>query len=184
MLQTERLILRNWQHSDLEPFAKLNADPEVMKYFPTTLSPKESNELVKRLEAHHQLHGFGFWAVEERLTSTFIGFIGLNVPSFNAHFMPVVEVGWRLSKAYWGKGYATEGAKKALKYGFKVLDLSEIVSFTAKSNWRSIAVMKRLGMVHRAADNFKHPRLPLGHPLQWHVLYRINQKSFWSVLSR
>jgi RimJ/RimL family protein N-acetyltransferase len=173
MLQTQRLILRDWQSSDLEPFARINADSEVMKYFPAALSRKESDELVERIENHHQIHGFGLWAVEERLTGIFIGSIGLNVPSFHSHFTPTVEVGWRLARPFWGKGYATEGAEKAIAYGFSILGLSEIVSFTSKVNSRSIAVMKRLGMRHRAVDDFDHPRLSSGHPLQQHVLYRL-----------
>ncbi len=175
MLQTQRLILRGWQQSDLEPFAQMNADAEVMKYFPATLSRAESEELVERIEHHHQAYGFGLWAVEERSTGAFIGFIGLNMPTFEAHFTPTVEVGWRLAKAFWGKGYATEGARSALYYGFEIIGLSEIVSFTAQLNLRSVAVMKRLGMTHQEADDFDHPGLPSGHPLQKHVLYRLKR---------
>jgi RimJ/RimL family protein N-acetyltransferase len=182
MLQTQRLILRNWQSSDLEPFAHMNADCEVMKYFPAALSRQESNQLVERIEAHHQIHGFGLWATEEQLTGIFIGFIGLNMPSFQAHFTPTVEVGWRLARPYWGKGYATEGAKKAISYGFNVLRLPEIVSFTSKLNLRSIAVMKRLGRTYQVADDFEHPRLPSGHPLQKHVLYRLNSNIYGDML--
>ncbi len=175
MLQTQRLILRNWQQSDLEPFAQMNADAEVMKYFPATLSRSESDALVERIENHHRVHRFGLWAVEERSTGAFIGFIGLNVPTFEAHFTPTVEIGWRLAKAFWGQGYATEGARSAIDYGFEVIGLTEIVSFTAQLNLRSIAVMERLGMTHQEADDFEHPRLPSGHPLQRHVLYRLNR---------
>ena len=175
MLQTPRLFLRSWRQSDLEPLAEINADAEVMKYFPKILSRQESDALVERIEKHHQAHGFGLWAVEERLTGVFIGLIGLSVPKFQAHFTPTVEVGWRLARKFWGQGYATEGAKRAISYGFKDLGLSEIVSFTAKSNLRSIAVMKRLGMNHKEADDFEHPALPSGHPLQRHVLYRLKR---------
>ena len=175
MLQTQRLILRDWQQSDIEPFAQMNADAEVMKYFPAILSRQESDALVERIENHHQVHGFGLWAVEERWTGVFIGFIGLSVPKFQAHFTPTVEVGWRLTRKFWGQGYATEGAKRAISYGFYDLGLTEIVAFTAKSNLRSIAVMKRLGMTHQEADDFDHPVLPSGHPLQRHVLYRLNR---------
>ena len=178
MLQTQRLILRDWQPTDIEHFAQMNADAEVMKYFPATLSRQESEGLFERIQNHHQTHGFGWWAVEEQGTGTFIGFIGLSVPTFQAHFTPAVEVGWRLARAFWGKGYATEGARKAISYGFEVIGLTEIVSFTAQSNLRSIAVMKRLGMTHQEADNFDHPSLPSGHPLQRHVLYRIVTKSY------
>ena len=175
MLQTQRLILRGWRQSDLEPFAQMNADAEVMKYFPATLSRQESDALVERIENHHQAHGFALWAMEERSTGAFIGFIGLNVPKFQAHFTPTVEVGWRLARKFWGQGYATEGARRAISYGFDDLDLTEIVAFTAQSNLRSIAVMKRLGMTYQEADDFDHPALPSGHPLQRHVLYRLNR---------
>jgi len=173
MLETQRLILRDWQPSDIAPFAQMNADAQVMEYFPATLSWQESEALLERIKKHHQTYGFGLWATEERATGAFIGFIGLSVPTFQAHFTPTVEVGWRLARAFWGKGYATEGARKAIDYGFEVIGLTEIVSFTAQLNLRSIAVMKRLGMSYHEADDFDHPSLPSGHSLQRHVLYRL-----------
>jgi ribosomal-protein-alanine N-acetyltransferase len=172
VLQTERLILRDWRDSDYEPFAQLNADPEVMRYFPAPLSRQESDRLVEGMIEHHRTHGFGLWAVEEQNSGSFMGFVGLNIPTFAAHFTPTVEVGWRLATPFWGKGYATEAAREALRYGFEELQLLEIVSFTATINQRSIAVMKRLGMTHDPAEDFDHPRVPTGHPLQRHVLYR------------
>lgn len=175
MLKTQRLLLRHWQKSDLDPFAKMNADVQVMKYFPATLSQQQSDALVEKIENHHQINKFGLWAVEELATGVFIGFIGLNVPTFEAHFTPTVEIGWRLAQAFWGKGYATEGAKRVVSYGFEVIGLREIVSFTARLNLRSIAVMKRLGMTYNEADDFDHPSLPLDHPLQKHVLYRLKR---------
>ena len=177
MLQTQRLILRDWQQSDLESFARMNADTEVMKYFPVTLSRPESDALVERIKNHHQAYGFGLWVVEECSTGAFIGCIGLNVPTFQAHFTPTVEVGWRLAKTFWGKGYATEGARKVISYGFEVIGLIEIVSFTAQLNLRSIAVMKRLGMTHQESDDFDHPGLSSDHPLQRHVLYRLKRSN-------
>ena len=184
MLTTQRLILRRWRESDREPFAQMNADAEVMEYFPARLARQESDALIGQLERHHQDYGFGLWAVEEASTGAFVGLIGLNTPKFQAHFTPTVEVGWRLVRAFWGKGYATEGARRAISYGFEVIGLTEIVSFTAKSNQRSIAVMKRLGMTYREADDFDYPRLPAGHVLQRHVLYRLNKKQFESSLSQ
>jgi ribosomal-protein-alanine N-acetyltransferase len=178
MLETERLILRTWQPSDRDPFAQLNADPAVMRYFPATLSRAESDALVDNIESHHRVHGFGLWAVEEKATGSFTGFIGLNIPSFQAHFTPTVEIGWRLAQPFWGQGYATEGAKRVLAYGFTVLELPEILSFTATINRPSIAVMERLGMSHNAADDFDHPRLPPGHRLLRHVLYRMTPSQF------
>ncbi|MDJ0707615.1 MAG: GNAT family N-acetyltransferase [Leptolyngbyaceae cyanobacterium MO_188.B28] len=173
MLTTQRLILRDWRESDRGPFAQMNADPEVMEYFPAPLARQESDAMIGRMKRHHQDYGYGLWAVEEAATQAFVGLIGLNMTKFKAHFTPAVEVGWRLARAFWGKGYATEGAKKAISYGFDVIGLTEIVSFTSKSNHRSIAVMKRLGMTTQEADDFDHPNVPSGHVLQRHVLYRL-----------
>ena len=173
MIKSDRLLLRRWQPSDYGPFAALNADPEVMRYFPAMLSQAESDAMIDRIEMHHEAHGFGFWAVEHQETGQFMGFIGLNIPTFQAPFIPTVEVGWRLAQPFWGYGYATEGARAALAYGFETLGLSEIVAFTAVVNHRSIAVMKRLGMITDEAENFDHPNVPLGHVLRPHVLYRI-----------
>ena len=173
MIKSDRLLLRRWQPSDYEPFAALNADSEVMRYFPMMLSRAESDEMINRIEAHHEAHGFGFWAVELQPSGEFMGMIGLSIPNFRSHFTPTVEIGWRLAQEFWGHGYATEGAKACLDYGFERLQLSEIVSFTATVNHRSMAVMKRLGMTTDEAENFDHPNLPLGHVLQPHVLYRI-----------
>lgn len=144
-----------------------------MEHFPALLSPQESDALADRIEAHFTLHGFGLWAVELPGIAPFIGFIGLMRPSFQAHFTPCIEIGWRLAAVYWGQGLAVEGAHAALDYGFKVLELPEIVSFTASPNLRSIRVMQKLGMTHHPDDDFDHPLLPAGHPLQRHVLYRI-----------
>jgi len=178
IIETKRLILRPWSKEDLEPFAELNADPYVMEHFPSTLSHAESDKLAQSLSTTLQKQGWGLWAVSVPGVSKFIGFIGLSVPSFNAHFTPAVEVGWRLAHEYWGKGYATEGALEALKYGFEALHLNEIVSFTAVQNQRSIAVMERIGMHHNPTDDFDHPKLPEGHKLRRHVLYRINQSDW------
>lgn len=172
LLSSDRLILRWWLASDREPFAQLNADPEVMRFFPSPLTRTESDALIDRIECHFADHGFGLWAVALKQSQEFIGFIGLNRPTFPANFMPAVEVGWRLARRFWGQGYATEGAITALDFGFKTLNLPEIVAFTAQVNHRSIAVMERLGMTRNPADDFDHPVLPMGHPLQRHVLYR------------
>lgn len=170
MIQTERLMLRRWSASDLEPFAALNADPEVMRYFPGTLSPAESDAMVERIEARFDSDGFGLWAVER--DGQFLGFTGLSRPRFDAHFTPAVEVGWRFARFAWGHGYATEAARVAVAFGFRTLGLDQIVSFTTVTNEPSRAVMRRLGMTHDPADDFDHPALP-DHPLQRHVLYRL-----------
>ncbi len=174
-LRTERLALRQWRPADRAPFAALNADPEVMRYFPAILTREASDALVDLVEEHIEREGWGLWALEVRVTGVFAGFTGLARPRFDAHFMPAVEVGWRLARAAWGHGYATEAARAAVAFGFDALELSEIVSFTAAGNRRSRAVMERLGMTHDPADDFDHPALPEGHPLRRHVLYRLTR---------
>ena len=172
-LKTERLLLRRWRPSDQEPFARLNADPVVMQYFVGTLSREDSDELVDQIEKHFEEHAFGLWAIEVPGVAPFVGFVGLSVPSFEAHFMPAVEVGWRLDRPHWGHGYATEAARASLTDGFDRVGLTEIVSFTTPINLPSIAVMERLGMTRDPNDDFDHPGVPKGHPLRRHVLYRI-----------
>ena len=173
ILQTERLILRRWRDTDHEPFARINADPRVTEFFPSTLSREQSDALIKRIEAHFRQHGFGLYAAELRSNGTFAGFIGLNVPPFKARFTPCVEAGWRIAPELWGQGLATEGARAVIDYGFQVLRLKEIVSFTVPANLRSRRVMEKLGMTHNPAEDFDHPQLPPGHPLRRHVLYRV-----------
>jgi len=174
-LETERLILRRWRPSDREPFAKLNADSRVMQFFPRCLSREESQALVDRIEAHFEEHAFGLFAAELRETSSFIGFVGLSVPEFKAHFTPCVESGWRLAAEYWNRGLATEGARAVLKHAFENLGIEELVSFTVPANVPSRRVMEKIGMTHRLEDDFDHPKLPEGHPLRRHVLYRIHR---------
>jgi 3-dehydroquinate dehydratase / shikimate dehydrogenase len=180
-LKTERLILRPWCEQDLELFAKLNADPKVMEYFPATLSKAESDQLAQRIKTKMDEKGWGLWAVSVPGIEEFIGFIGLNSvdqTSLPTPFSPAVEVGWRIAFEHWGKGYATEGAKAALTYGFETLNLGEIVSFTAVQNMRSRRVMERIGMHHNVKDDFDHPKLPERHPLRRHVLYRLKAKEW------
>ena len=180
-LRTERLCLRRWRTEDREPFAALNRDPRVMEFLPAPLSPEESGALIDRLEAHFQRHGFGLWAVEVPGVASCIGFIGLSVPGFETHFTPCVEVGWRLAAEHWGQGYATEGARAALAYGFEALGLAEIVSFTVPDNLRSRRVMEKLGMTHNRIDDFDHPLLAPGHRLRRHVLYRCTSSALASL---
>ena len=172
-LQTDRLLLRRWQPADLAPFAALNADPSVNEYLPGPLSREQSDELATRIDANFDRDGFGLWAVEIRNVTPFIGFIGLSVPRFESRFTPCVEIGWRLSAAHWGCGYATEGARAALAFGFDVVGLREVVSFTVPANMRSLRVMEKIGMKRDPAEDFDHPSLPERHELQRHVLYRI-----------
>lgn len=171
-MRTGRLLLRRWKPEDREPFAAINADPRVMEFLPELLSREQSDALADRFEAHFALEGFGPWVVEVIGGSTFIGFVGLFVVSFDAHFTPAVEVGWRLESDQWGNGYATEAACAALDYGLRCVGLKEIVAFTVPANVRSMAVMERIGMVHDEEDDFDHPTLPMDSPLCRHVLYR------------
>ncbi|WP_245647323.1 GNAT family N-acetyltransferase [Microtetraspora niveoalba] len=171
MIETERLVLRRWQEKDREPFAALNADPEVMEHFPSTLTRERSDALADRIAAEFDVCGFGLWAVE--LSGEFVGFTGLSVPRFTAHFTPCVEIGWRLARSAWGHGYASEAARAALEYGFGVAGLKEIVSFTAVVNTRSRRVMERIGMTRDLDGDFDHPALAEDSPLRRHVLYRI-----------
>ena len=174
-IKTERLLLRRWRDSDRLPFQQMNADPRVMEFFPALLSPAESDALVDRAQAHFDRHGFGPFAVELLEDATFAGFIGLSVPNFDAPFMPAVEIGWRLAFDYWGRGLATEGAREVIRYAFEDLGLDNLVSFTVPENLRSRSVMEKLGMTHDSADDFDHPRLPEGHPMRRHVLYRLKR---------
>lgn len=172
-LECERLLLRRWRHSDRIPFAAMNADARVMEYFPQRLSVSDSDALINRIQNHFDDHGYGLWAVEVRDGPSFIGFIGLAIPRFEAHFTPCVEIGWRLDADYWGKGYATEGALAAVDFGFKHIRLDQIVSMTTVANSRSRRVMEKIGMTHSQTDDFDHPLLPDEHPLRRHVLYRL-----------
>jgi RimJ/RimL family protein N-acetyltransferase len=177
LLTTERLILRQWREADREPFARLNADPQVREFFPRCLTRDESDADVSRIHQWIEERGWGFWAVEVRGGAPFIGFVGLSVPNFRS----CVEIGWRLAKEHWGHGYASEAAVASLRFGFEKLTLQEIVAFTVPLNERSIGVMKRIGMTRDPADDFDHPNVEPGHPLRRHVLYRMT-RSDWDRL--
>lgn len=175
---TQRLLLRQWTAQDRVAFATLNADAEVMRYFPKPLTRAESDQLAEKLETLIADRGWGLWAVELKETSAFLGFVGLHETSAALPFPPTVEVGWRLNRPFWGHGYATEAAQAALRVGFEQLGLDEIVSMTALQNVRSQAVMERLGML-RDTQTFEHPAVPAETGLREHCLYRL-QKSVWS----
>ncbi|MGK0704649.1 GNAT family N-acetyltransferase [Yokenella regensburgei] len=171
MIETPRLILRQWQGSDLEPFAGLNADPEVMKYFPATLNREESDQLAHRFKTIvAQNQGWGFWAVEHKESGDFIGGVGLLSQPDRFAFSPCTEIGWRLQKRYWHQGLAREAAEAALNYAFTTLKLAEVVSFTSIHNAASETLMQRLGFQRQGT--FLHPALPEQHPLALHVLYK------------
>ena len=172
-IQTQRLKLRRWRKNDLEPFAALNSDPLVMEHFPSLMSEAETADMITRIERHFDEHGFGLWAVEHKASADLIGFTGLAAPSFEAPFMPAVEVGWRLAYEHWGNGYATEAAKAVLGFAFVEAGLDEVVSFATPANVRSTSVMERLGMTHDPNDDFDHPSLSNDSSLKRHVLYRM-----------
>lgn len=173
-LETERLLLRQWKDSDYPAFARMSADAETMRYFPSVLTDAQSRDIADRCRELIDQRGWGFWAVEVKASNDFAGFIGLHVPSAELPFSPCVEIGWRLARDFWGQGLATEGAQAALDFAFHELSLAEVVAFTTLSNTRSQRVMQRLGMV-RSEKTFEHPGLPEGHELRQHVLYRKNQ---------
>ena len=173
-LRTDRLLMRRWREADREAMAAITADPEVQRYYPAPLTRAETDEFIDRIEAEFDERGWALWALEVAGTGEMIGYTGLEIPGFEAHFTPAVEVGWRLARGAWGHGYATEAARAAVDYGFRELGLDEIVSFTVPANARSRAVMERLGMTHDPAEDFDHPGLPEGHALRRHVLYRIS----------
>jgi RimJ/RimL family protein N-acetyltransferase len=149
-----------------------------MEHLPGPITREESDATVGRIDAHLAKHGFTFWAVEVPGEVSFAGFTGLVVPKFEAHFTPCVEIGWRLARPHWGKGYAVEAASVALRAAFGPLGLEEVVSLTVPANHRSRRVMERLGMHHVAADDFDHPLLPDGHRLRRHVLYRMAREEW------
>jgi RimJ/RimL family protein N-acetyltransferase len=172
-LATERLLLRPWRAADREPFARLNDDPEVMEHFVATLSRAESDALAERIERDMRAHGYGLWAVELVGEAEMIGFVGLVDVDEGLPCAPAIEIGWRLARAYWGRGLACEGARAALAFAFGELGLDEVVATTTVGNRRSRKVMERLGMRWDPDENFEHPLVPAGHRLRRHVLYRL-----------
>ena len=177
-LFTNRLELAVFSQSHLSELVRLNADPEVMRYFPATLNPEESAALLQRIIEHQRINGYSLFALHLKESDAFVGWCGLMKVPFSAHFTPAVEIGWRLNKIFWGKGLAPEAAKSVLRFGFLELGLSEIVSFTAELNQPSIRVMQKIGMQCNPENTFDHPKLPVNHPLQRHILYRL-QKTGW-----
>ena len=174
IIETERLILRTWQEHDIESMAAINEDPKVCEYLPGIANREATAAGIAKIRQHYEDHGFSLYAVELKSSSTFIGFLGLMIPSFKAHFTPAVEIGWRLASDHWNQGYA----KAVLAYAFDTLKLNEVVSFTVVNNKASRRVMEKIGMQHNPADDFAHPNLADGHPLRQHVLYRISKKEF------
>ena len=174
MLETNRLLLRQWTEDDFLPFATMCSDKDVMAFFPKRQTQAESHAMATKIQSLIEARGWGFWAVEIPNQHTFIGFVGLHVPKSSMPFSPCVEIGWRLSNQHWGKGYATEAAKAALEYAFNQLNLNEVVSFTTLANVRSMAVMQKIGMSN-SRQNFMHPDIEVAHPQCEHVLYKISR---------
>ena len=171
MLETSRLILRQWEAKDRAPFAALNANSDVMRYFPAPLQKAESDNLADRFSEGIAERGWGFWAVELKETHQFVGCVGLHPQPDKFHFSPCTEIGWRLAKAYWHQGLALEAAQASLAFAFDVLALNEVVSFTSVLNKPSEDLMIRIGM--NKTEEFTHPALPPDHRLAQHVLYRL-----------
>ena len=168
-----RLVLREWRDADRDAFAEMNADPRVSEFLAGPVSRADSEEMVDRIDSCWRERGYGLWAAERRDSGAFIGYVGLWPATFDAPFTPAVEVGWRLAHAHWGNGFATEGAVEALRFGFEVMHMTEIVSFTAVANERSCRVMRRLGMQRDVDGDFDHPAFAPGDPARSHVLYRL-----------
>jgi RimJ/RimL family protein N-acetyltransferase len=183
VIRTERLLLRRWRFADRAPFAVMNADPAVMEHMQGHMSRERSDDFMDRIEAHWDEHGWGLWAIELPGFAPFIGYVGL-WPADYVTGNPMVEVGWRLAREHWGRGYATEGAREALRFGFTELGLDEIVSFTVPQNLRSIAVMERIGLIRDPAGDFDHPRVDaVAYPhLVRHVFYRLSRER-WNPTS-
>jgi RimJ/RimL family protein N-acetyltransferase len=177
IIETDRLILRTWKEEDAEPYYQINQDPKVIEFLRGPLTIKQCRDFTVAANRHQDELGYTLWAAELKENGVLIGFIGLNDPDFfsasDLPFTPHIEIGWRLGSQYWGKGYATEGAKACLAYGFEKVRLSEIVSFTVPQNLRSIRVMEKIGMKRDPKGDFEHPKLAPDHRLSKHVLYRI-----------
>ena len=176
-LDTARLRLRQWRDSDREPFAAMNADPVVMEYFANPVTRAASDASIDAWQVQFAERGWSNWAVETQGTQQFIGFVGLSVPRASLPFAPCVEIGWRLARAHWGHGYASEAAAACLRLGFGPIGLEEIVSFTSIGNRRSRAVMERIGM-RDAHQDFEHPNIAARHPLRLHCLYRLGRTAW------
>ncbi len=178
VIETDRLILRTWHTADLEPMCAINQDPRVMEHFPELQGVDETKSLIDKINKQYANNGYTLYVTELKKTGEFIGFIGLFTVGFEAHFTPATEIGWRLGFNHWGKGYATEGAKGVLRYGFCELDLPEIVSFAVVDNKRSTRVMEKIGLRHNPSDDFDHPNLDLENRLCRHVLYRLTKAAY------
>jgi RimJ/RimL family protein N-acetyltransferase len=180
-LETARLVLRRWLPCDLGPFAALNDDPEVMRHFPARMSREQTAFIIARIEAHFDSHGYGLWVVERRDRLGCLGYVGLMSITFERPFADTVEIGWRLAREAWGRGYATEAAREACRVAFEVVALPALVAFTIPANGPSRRVMEKLGMERDPGGDFQHPNLPEGHPMRPHILYRLTRERWRAV---
>ena len=176
ILKTKRLILRTWNEQDLDPMSAINQDPLVCEFLPKIGDRAATKAIIQRFINNYKKYGFTAYAVELKSNGEFIGFVGLLVTSFEAHFTPAVEIAWRLDSKCWGQGYATEAAKAIIDFSFTTLKLEEVVSFTVENNIRSRRVMEKIGMHHNPHDDFDHPKLPKNSPLCPHVFYRLSRR--------
>ncbi len=175
-LDTPRLRLRAWRDADLDPLAEMCADPQVMRYFPGTLSRDDCAAVMARCRIHFARFGFGFWALELKADGCFIGMAGLAWSRLQLPFCPAVEIGWRLAQHCWGQGLAREAAEASLACAFEQLQLPEVVAYTAAVNEPSLGLMQALGMHEQ--DDFAHPDIAEGHPLRAHLLYRMTRDNW------
>jgi len=178
IVETERLILRTWKKEDAQGYFQINQDPKVIEFLRGPLTIEQVNDFIPAVNSYGDKHGYTLWAACLKETVELIGFICLNYTDWESHFTPAVEVGWRLGSQYWGKGFATEGAKASLEYGFKQCGLKEIISFTVPANIRSIRVMEKIGLKRDVNGDFAHPKSPADHKLSHHVLYRLSAAEY------
>jgi RimJ/RimL family protein N-acetyltransferase len=178
IIETERLLLRIWKKEDAMVYFQINQDPKMIEFLREPLTMEQVNNFILTTNSHNDKHGYTLWASELKGSGKLMGFIGLRYTDWTSHFTPAVEIGWRLGSQYWGKGYATEGAKASLDYGFKKCMLKEIVSFTVPANTRSIRVMEKIGLKRDLDGNFSHPQLPVNHLLSLHILYRLTKDDY------
>ncbi|HAT9659767.1 TPA: GNAT family N-acetyltransferase [Legionella pneumophila] len=181
ILETKRLFLRTFQEKDVESLIAINQDPKVMQFFPAIPTREETIAFIDKIISHQEEKNFSLYAAEIKNTGEMIGFVGLFTATFQAHFTPAVEIGWRLSSKHWNQGYATEAAKALLDYAFRKLDLNEVVSFTSELNKPSIRVMQKIGLHTNSEDDFNNPKVPLGNSLIRHVLYRLKRSEYLST---
>ncbi|CAM3182913.1 GNAT family N-acetyltransferase [Vibrio rarus] len=177
MLNTPRLVLRSWTALDFDPFVKMNINPNVMRFFPSTLTPLQSVASARHLSDELAEKGWGMWVVEEKASHQFIGMVGLQQRSEKEGILnhPFVEIAWRLSDRFWGQGYAPEAAKRVIDYAFEHLDISSLYSLTALCNLPSQRVMEKIGMWD-TDFTFQHPKVSTDSHLSWHCLYKITRE--------